>query len=184
MDQSVGQPTQQSAAPAPNQAAAPIGSVPQATPSKVSFMSKLFDGRIDRKSYIIGSLLIPLPVVGILLLSFLLNMFIPSPIIQLPSLEEQMVNAQPAPAPANPLAQGLEFVLVIGMLLTLPIIAVYTISFSIRRLHDMGANGWLFLINLLLPLGLLLCLIPGNGAENKYGPPPQKMSIKQLLGLS
>ena len=46
---------------------------------------------------------------------------------------------------------------------------------SIRRLHDIGSSGWIYLIvHIFFPIGnLILGLLKGEQEENKYGPPPK-----------
>jgi uncharacterized membrane protein YhaH (DUF805 family) len=62
------------------------------------------------------------------------------------------------------------------VILILPIL-----SLMVKRGHDFGLSGWLFLILGIIPdvngiFGLLLFLIPGNKTENKFGSlPPNKL---------
>lgn len=50
-----------------------------------------------------------------------------------------------------------------------------TIAASVRRLHDAGFSGWLYLLSL-LPFGglalIVLLALPTSPAGAKYGPPP------------
>lgn len=63
-------------------------------------------------------------------------------------------------------------------------VAIYSIAvalpntaLNVRRLHDFGASGWWLLV-LLLPFGVLIHLVllfvPGEAAENRFGPSPDK----------
>lgn len=51
------------------------------------------------------------------------------------------------------------------------------VSVAVRRLHDVGMNGWLYLIALIPYLGaafmLVVALIPGQPKTNEYGPDPK-----------
>lgn len=51
---------------------------------------------------------------------------------------------------------------------------------SIRRLHDMGFNGWWSLCVLIPYATLLLLVFPGQRESNRFGPPPPPSS--PLLG--
>ena len=71
------------------------------------------------------------------------------------------------------LAIFLLFLLMILPPLLIVVIIIIIISASIRRLHDVGKNGWIFLINVIPIIGnaifLILMLKSGNIEENKYG---------------
>jgi uncharacterized membrane protein YhaH (DUF805 family) len=51
-------------------------------------------------------------------------------------------------------------------------------SSSVRRIHDHGKSGWLFLLTLVPVVGWILWLImmltPGTPGENGYGPDPRE----------
>ncbi len=53
---------------------------------------------------------------------------------------------------------------------------VYSFSFTIQRLHDIGWSGWLVLlyfvpfVNFIFPF--LILLMPGTQGPNRFGPPP------------
>jgi uncharacterized membrane protein YhaH (DUF805 family) len=51
------------------------------------------------------------------------------------------------------------------------------ISVSVRRLHDVGMNGWLYLLVLVPYAGalflLVVALLPGQDKTNEYGPSPK-----------
>ena len=63
--------------------------------------------------------------------------------------------------------------LIANLALLLPSLAV-----GARRLHDTGKTGWLQLLYLLPFIGWIVMIfffvLPGDVAENKYGPPPTK----------
>ena len=74
----------------------------------------------------------------------------------------------------------------IPMILLLLASIVPGIAVSIRRLHDAGYSGWLYLINLVPYLGGLVLIIflamPTSPAAAKYGPPaPSRLSAESLL---
>jgi uncharacterized membrane protein YhaH (DUF805 family) len=58
------------------------------------------------------------------------------------------------------------------VLLLLPLI-IPTIAVSVRRLHDVGLTGWLFLVNLVPWVGavaaFVFSVLPGQPHANKYG---------------
>ncbi|MFP5419948.1 MAG: DUF805 domain-containing protein [Gammaproteobacteria bacterium] len=55
-------------------------------------------------------------------------------------------------------------------------VAVVGIMFGVQRLHDIGWSGWLLLVTLVPIVGgvfsLLMFIIPGSTAANRFGPPP------------
>jgi len=55
-------------------------------------------------------------------------------------------------------------------------VAVISIMFGVKRLHDIGWSGWLLLITLVPVVGgvfsLLMFIIPGSTEANRFGPPP------------
>ncbi|MDP2745547.1 DUF805 domain-containing protein [Pseudomonas sp.] len=67
-------------------------------------------------------------------------------------------------------------------------VAVVGIMFGVQRLHDIGWSGWLLLINLVPIVGgvfsLLMFIIPGSTAANRFGPPPPPNSAAvKILAL-
>ena len=52
------------------------------------------------------------------------------------------------------------------------------IAVSVRRLHDVGKSGWMFLIALIPLIGsiwlLVLMVTDGNAGENEYGTNPKE----------
>jgi len=71
----------------------------------------------------------------------------------------------------------------LGPLYGLYILAVFIpgIAVSIRRLHDVGKNGWMLLLALIPFIGaiwlLILMVREGDRGENMYGPDPKSNSI-------
>lgn len=73
-----------------------------------------------------------------------------------------------------------------------PIYALYALfvflpglAVSIRRLHDSGKSGWMFLV-VLIPLAgpiwlLVLMATEGTKGDNEYGPDPKGQSSSDLL---
>ncbi|MFZ3153861.1 DUF805 domain-containing protein [Pseudomonas sp.] len=66
---------------------------------------------------------------------------------------------------------------------------VVGIMFGVQRLHDIGWSGWLLLVTLVPIVGgvfsLLMFIIPGSTAANRFGPPPPPNStaVKVLAAL-
>jgi uncharacterized membrane protein YhaH (DUF805 family) len=56
------------------------------------------------------------------------------------------------------------------------LLAVLLFLLTIQRCHDFNASGWLSLLLLLPPLGLLFVLAPGTRTSNHYGAPPPRNS--------
>jgi uncharacterized membrane protein YhaH (DUF805 family) len=61
---------------------------------------------------------------------------------------------------------------------TMALATVLLLSASIRRLHDHGKSGWLFLLTLIPLVGwifyLIMMLTPGTVGENEYGSDPRQ----------
>jgi uncharacterized membrane protein YhaH (DUF805 family) len=84
--------------------------------------------------------------------------------------------------------------LIIGIVLTNifpPLMFLYWLGLKIslfilhiRRLHDLGIDGWWFVITMVPFIGGLmiigLCLIPGDSGENEYGI-TQRINYKYLF---
>ena len=78
-----------------------------------------------------------------------------------------------------------------GLLVAVVSIAavVVGIMFGVQRLHDIGWSGWLLLITLVPIVGgvfsLLMFIIPGSTAANRFGspPPPNSRAVKILALL-
>jgi uncharacterized membrane protein YhaH (DUF805 family) len=68
--------------------------------------------------------------------------------------------------------------------LTVAILGTFlpALAVTVRRLHDIGVSGWLYLISLVPYVGglviFVMTLIPGQAGSNSYGPSP-----KEDLGL-
>jgi len=79
------------------------------------------------------------------------------------------VNRTPSLAVSIPL-------LILEILLIIPSIAV-----TVRRLHDAGQSGWLWLISLIPFVGqlilLVLCILPTQKTKNKYGDIPADVHV-------
>ena len=78
-----------------------------------------------------------------------------------------------------------------GVIATVAVVAVAVISIQIgvKRLHDIGWSGWLLLLNLIPVVGsvfaIIMLLVPGSSAANRFGPPPPPNSrgVKILASL-
>ena len=55
-------------------------------------------------------------------------------------------------------------------------VAVISIMFGVKRLHDIGWSGWLWLVNFVPVVGsvfaILMLVVPGTQGANRYGAPP------------
>jgi uncharacterized membrane protein YhaH (DUF805 family) len=84
---------------------------------------------------------------------------------------------------AMALKSGIMTLLWISLLLML----VYSCRCLALRLHDTGRSGWLGLLVLVPFLGQLLALalflVPGDGDDNDYGPPPSGNAGFKHLGI-
>lgn len=56
------------------------------------------------------------------------------------------------------------------------LLGVLVFLLTIQRCHDLNASGWLALLLLLPPLGVIFLVAPGTPTSNRYGPPPPRNS--------
>jgi uncharacterized membrane protein YhaH (DUF805 family) len=74
--------------------------------------------------------------------------------------------------PMNPYASLPLPIIIFGIAMIWPSVAV-----GVKRLHDIGWTGWLYLLSFVPIAGLVIAVvtlfIPGNQGENKYGPDPR-----------
>ena len=65
-----------------------------------------------------------------------------------------------------------------ALIVVFPVIVWASVANMVRRLHDRGHTGWLWLLSLVplvgLGLGPYLLFAPGDEGGNRYGPPPGK----------
>ena len=62
------------------------------------------------------------------------------------------------------------------------------VAITVRRIHDIGLTGWLYLLILVPSVGGLIIfvfsLIPSQKHENKWGPVPDGIPVPEAVGLS
>lgn len=143
---------------------------------EVPYLKSLFQGRINRRNYLLGTLLmIFAPVVGLLMLFLNSFLFTPTETSNAPlSVGIQPRKFLPEPTVVIPYVitpLGLLFS-VAGTIIGLPMLA----SLQVRRLQDLTINGsvaWFMLFLPLAPLFILFLLIwPGKPGANVYGLQP------------
>ena len=118
-----------------------------------------FNGRARRKEYWMFTLFFFLITVVIYFLFALLAFFMAGDLINLMDTEW------------FPVVFG--FSLIIYFLIHL----VPSIAVTVRRLHDTGKSGWLYLLTFIPYIGSLIIfiftVIEGDKGDNKYGPDPK-----------
>ncbi len=61
------------------------------------------------------------------------------------------------------------------------VVLIPGLAVSVRRLHDIGKSGWMFLISLIPLIGgiwlLVLMVTDSNSSENEYGPNPKEVTV-------
>lgn len=124
----------------------------------------LFSGRMNRRNYFIGSIIL------------LFILFIPWALIVFVST-----------------IFGIDYQNSISTLILLLIIyavyIIYSISLSVKRVHDLGYSSWILSVGV-IPFANLILLIMmifggGNETSNKYGSkPPSKIDIKEIFRLT
>jgi len=69
----------------------------------------------------------------------------------------------------------------ISLFLVLIVYTVATLSYGVRRLHDLDKSGWWMLLSIVpfanLVLGLILLLGPGTPGPNRYGVRDEHVAI-------
>ena len=124
-------------------------------------IKKLFRGRLSRKNYILGLLMVLITVL-ISVLIFIVITFI------IVNLGRNI---------------GLDLVFIadllyfISLILIIVFSTIFVLSLHIRRLHDMGKSGWWVILSLFLTFIFFIILLLFFGSEkqeNKYGPVPSK----------
>jgi uncharacterized membrane protein YhaH (DUF805 family) len=152
-----------------------------------SIFSRLYGGRLNRKSFIIGVLIVLAIPLGCYIIFMITNIISPSP-LGLPPIDPETGKA--IVVPPNPVANMVRAILVWIMMISTLLQFPFGLSLSVRRMHDLNKSGWLYLltlvplVNIFIPFYLLF--FPGSTGENKYGPQPlQKVDIKHdILKLS
>tara|TARA_B100001287_G_scaffold10843_1_gene8341 strand:- start:207 stop:902 length:696 start_codon:yes stop_codon:yes gene_type:complete len=130
-----------------------------------------FSGRARRKEYWMFSLFFFLITVVIYFLFGLLAFFIAGDLINFMNIEWV------------PIVLGFS-VIIYFLIHLIPSIAV-----TVRRLHDTGKSGWLYLLAFIPYIGSLIIfiftVIEGDRGDNKYGPDPKasKISTTQKVTL-
>lgn len=121
-------------------------------------LSRLFRGRINRRNWAIG------------LVSTIISIFLSAAFINTVGTDSLLG-----------LILGLSFILL--MIISI----IINLSLHIRRLHDLGASGWWFILVYIFSIFgfLYLGLIEGEKKENRYGkvPPADIIFPNQILGL-
>lgn len=77
---------------------------------------------------------------------------------------------------APPALQGATVLFALLLMLYTLAVLVPSIAITVRRLHDSGKTGWLYLLNL-IPFGsliiLVFCVLDSEPGTNKWGPHPK-----------
>lgn len=152
-----------------------------------SYFKRLYQGRVNRRNYLAGMLLIN----GLVyFLSSVLSSFVVSSFVGSADL---LSFVEPA-----------SLMLLIPSYMVAAVGIVYLMSLQIRRLHDANLSGWFSLLGviprvaqyfiygqygyyfyyLLIAIELLFILIPGTHALNKYGEPPMdRLDINSIFNF-
>jgi uncharacterized membrane protein YhaH (DUF805 family) len=118
----------------------------------MNYIKKIYSGRIGRKNYILGILF---SVLALFLLLFLVSALS----LLFASLLSLHIYTY----------LNLFFIAVGGI-----IFWIYYLSIHVRRLHDIGRNGWWSLLYVLFPFHLWLMFCRGQENKNQYGDVPAK----------
>lgn len=97
-------------------------------------------------------------------------------LLQIPLLGVTAALGATSETGAPPALGGATLVFALLLLLYVLAVLVPSIAVTVRRLHDSGKTGWLYLLNL-IPLGslvvLVFCVMDSEPGTNKWGPNPK-----------
>lgn len=156
-------------------------SLPSTTiPSTISKPKRsMFDGRMNRKAYFLGHLILIGILVIIILLYALIN-FIFNDTINPSTTTATFVDPNPIRSVFN-----ISLFLITTIYIIFSIFVIF--SLNIRRLHDINTTGWLSILILINPAALILYVVlqavEGTEGPNKYGPGEQPSTVSTILGL-
>jgi uncharacterized membrane protein YhaH (DUF805 family) len=131
---------------------------------KQPYYVKLFAGRLNRRNYFIGYIV----VLGIIIAAVIIDAIYAGF--------------------TQPETTEYDFSLVAAAFIVI-FYLVYTVSLTVRRFHDLGKSGW-WIITLIIPIvngivGLYLTFADGDEEANKYGKTPKpKIEFSEILCLS
>ena len=153
-------------------------------PPRKPYLKRVFQGRLNRQNYNIGSLLL----MGPQLLCFLLILasFLTSSgtmewltinPYDIKQLQDSSLQADQIQQSLNDLQNSLlNKILLLFVTLYSLITLPATLGLQVRRLHDLNNSGWLFLLNLIPFVSYFfpfyIAFFPGTNGDNKYGPKP------------
>jgi uncharacterized membrane protein YhaH (DUF805 family) len=153
-------------------------------PSSSGYFKRLYSGRMNRRNYIVGYLLLLGTIVCLLLLNSIISLIFPGQVTDL-SLKPG------APLPQPGIGEKItSIVFILLIMIWLVFFIIYIFSYFIRRLHDLNKTGWFCLLNFVPFVSLLfhiyLLFFPGTAGENNYGAvPAPRINIKQdIIRLS
>ncbi|MBA3724129.1 MAG: DUF805 domain-containing protein [Candidatus Levybacteria bacterium] len=150
------------------------------------YFSKMFAGRLNRKNYMLGTLLtLSVPLVC-LITQYVWLIVNPPPPIDLAMIDTENPTALRAylltyvSANIPPFSQTLTTISMIFTILLAPL----SLSLQVRRLHDLGHSGWLLFLNFVPIIGyffpLYVAITQGSDNANTYGEKPlDRVHIKE-----
>jgi len=157
---------------------------------KQSYLKRIFSGRLNRKNYTVGTLLLfAAPIVCYII--FVVYLFTspatqqllmnnPYDVQHLPALQEDTVQNATNSITQAPITFALLAFMSVYAIGAMP----FAFSLQIRRLHDLNMSGWWILLGFVPIISyffpLYVALAGGTNGENKYGPKPQsRISVKE-----
>lgn len=134
-----------------------------------------FNGRARRSEYWLFVLFMVLVLMGLGVVSAILS--------AVASAVAPEAGADPASG-ASPVFGGVMILIAIVFLLFIVAMIIPGLAVRVRRLHDIGASGWLILIALVPGIGglvlLVLSLLDGTAGPNTYGEDPKGRGRPQV----
>lgn len=128
-----------------------------------TLFGRLFGGRLNVRSFVAGNLSFAVTFVVLFWVAY----------VTIPDDPRRVGEVEPV-----------RFFILLAVYL---VMLFYSISFSIRRLHDHNRTGWWMLFHFVPIANLLLSiylLIPGDKYDSEYGPETQgRLSLRDILGI-
>jgi uncharacterized membrane protein YhaH (DUF805 family) len=159
----------------------------QATTSPVqTYLERLYSGRMSRRNFFVGILLLFVSIIALLLLAAIFSFVSPDATINFSNPYQPL----PKPGIGDAIHSIISILFILITIVWLFFFIINYFAFLVRRLHDLNKTGWFCLLNFVpfvsILLHIYLLFFPGTAGTNKYGDQPlPRVNVKQdILKLS
>lgn len=132
-----------------------------------------FSGRARRSEFWWFYLAVQLVLIPLVFIGFTIMASAFGPVIEQVDADGNLPDGATADVSWLAFYAGLGIMMIATLAVMLPVFAAMT-----RRLHDAGLSGWWVLLSF-IGLGLVpfvMCILPSQQYENRYGPAPEALS--------